>query len=43
VHAIKVVNDNAGRGVALIKEYSGFLTKNEQQLQFLLQVVEEHR
>ena len=43
VHALKVVNDHAERGVALIQEYNGLMTTNESQLQFLLQVVEEHR
>ena len=39
----RVVNDQAERGVALIEEFSGHLTKDEEQLQFLLQVVQEHR
>jgi hypothetical protein len=43
VNALAVVNDHAERGVALVQDYSGLLTKDEQQLQFLLQVVEEHR
>lgn len=43
VSALTVVNDNAERGVALVQDYSGLLTRDEQQLQFLLQVVEEHR
>ena len=38
----RVVNDQAEREVALIEEFSGHLTKDE-QLQFLLQVVQEHR
>ena len=42
VHAIKVVNDHAERGVALIKEYNGLMTKDESQLQILLQVIEQH-
>ncbi|KAG0713067.1 hypothetical protein GWK47_017051 [Chionoecetes opilio] len=40
---IKVVNDFAERGVALMQEYNALLTKNERQHQFLLQVIEEHR
>ena len=40
---LRVINDQAERGVALTQEYSGLLTNNETQLQFLLQVVEEHR
>jgi len=43
VLAMQVVNDHAERGVALIQEFSGLLTKSEPQLQFLLQVVQEHR
>lgn len=43
IKALKVVNDHAERGVALIQEYSGLLTKGEQQLQYLLQVTAEHR
>ena len=34
LQSLKVVNDQAERGVALIQEYSGPLTKNETQLQF---------
>jgi len=40
---VAVVNDHAERGVALIQQFSGSLTKNEEQLQFLLQVVSENR
>jgi len=43
VDSLTVVNDHAERGVALIQEYSGLLTKDEQQLQFVMQVVTEHR
>ena len=43
VNALTVVNDHAERGVALVQDYSGLLTQDEQQLQFILQVVEEHR
>ena len=43
VHELKVVNDHAERGVALIQEYCGLLTKEEDQLQDLLQVVQQHR
>ncbi|KAK2725446.1 hypothetical protein QYM36_000064 [Artemia franciscana] len=43
VRSLKVVNDHAERGVALIQEYSSFITQDESQLQFLLQVVNEHR
>ena len=40
---LKVVNDTAERGVALIQEYNRTLTKDEDDLQFLLQVVSDHR
>ena len=40
---MNVVNDHAERGVSLTEEYSNSITKNEDQLQFLLQVVQEHR
>ena len=40
---LKVVNDTAERGVALIQEYNKTLTKDERDLQFLLQVVADHR
>ena len=41
--SLKVVNDFAEWGVALIQSYSAILTKDEEQRQFLLQVIEEHR
>ena len=41
--AVKVVNDLAERGVALIQEFNSSITRNEEQKQFLLQVVEDHR
>lgn len=43
VKSLAVINDHAERGVALIQAYSGYLTKDEEQLRFLLQVVEDHR
>lgn len=43
VKGIKVVNDCAERGVALITQFNGKLTKNEEQKQYILQVVETHR
>lgn len=43
VKGIKVVNDCAERGVALITQFNDKLTKNEEQKQYLLQVVENHR
>ena len=41
--SLKVVNDVAERGVALIQNFNGPLTKHEEQKQYLLQVVEDHR
>jgi hypothetical protein len=43
VKGLKVVNDAAERGVALIQAFSGVLTCQEEQKQFLLQVIEKHR
>jgi hypothetical protein len=43
VKSVKVVNDLAERGVALIQEFNASITRNEEQKQYLLQVVEEHR
>src|SRR6218665_2521165 len=43
VREMKVVNDCAERGVALMQNYNSVLTKNEDQKQFLLKVVEEHQ
>lgn len=43
VRSIKVVNDIAERAVALIDKYNDSLTCDEEQKQFLLQVVAEHR
>ena len=40
--AMNVVNDHAERGVALIQEYSGVITKDESQ-QYLLQIVQKYR
>lgn len=43
VKSMNVVNDNAERAVALIQNFSSHLTKNEEQVQYLLQIVEKHR
>jgi len=43
VNNIRVTNDNAERGVALVQEFNRHITHNEEQLQFLLQVVSDHR
>lgn len=40
---LRVVNDCAERGVALIQKFCGHLTKDEEQLQYLLRVVQNHR
>ncbi|KAG0721650.1 hypothetical protein GWK47_046059 [Chionoecetes opilio] len=43
IEGLRVVNDIAERGVALIQSFNLRLTKDEEQRQFLLQVVEAHR
>jgi hypothetical protein len=43
INELKVVNDHAERGVALVQELSGMLTHNKEQFQFMLQVVCENR
>ena len=43
VNNIPVVNDHAERGIALIQQFNGRHTKKDEQLQFLLGVVAEHR
>lgn len=43
VHKLQVVNDIAERGVSLMQTFNSILTKNEDQKQYILQVVEEHR
>jgi len=43
LEALKVVNDTAERAVALIQEYNKTLTKDEDDLQFLLQVVADYQ
>ena len=43
VSALAVVNDRAERGVAVITDFNKTLVKGEEQLQYLLQVVSEHR
>ena len=40
---LKVVNDSAERAVALVSEYNQCLTRNEEQFQYLLQAIKEHR
>ncbi len=43
VKGLAVVNDRAERGVALIHDFNKQLTTKEDELQFLLQIVSEHR
>ena len=43
VPELKVVNHHAERSVVLIQEYCGLKTMDEQQLQFLLIIVQEHQ
>ena len=43
IRSINCMNDTAERGVALIEEYNRLHTQDEQQKQFLLQVVSDHR
>lgn len=40
---LRVVNDVAERGIALIEAYNHCQTKNEEQYQYLLRTVQEHR
>jgi hypothetical protein len=43
VQALRVVNDFAERGIALIQDYNSAITTDEEQKQYLLQTVENHR
>ena len=43
VQALSVVNNYDDRGVSLVEEYSGRITKDEEQLQFLFQLVADHK
>ena len=43
VQTLKVVNDTAERGVKLFEEFNQLITKDEEEKQFLLQVVESNR
>ncbi|KAK0041157.1 hypothetical protein Bpfe_029429 [Biomphalaria pfeifferi] len=42
-HSLKVVNDSAERGIALATNFNKSLTKKENEMQYLYQVVESHR
>lgn len=43
IDSIRVVNDAAERGVKLISDFNNILCNSEEQKQFLLKVVEQHR
>lgn len=43
VSQMQVVNDTAERGVQLMEQYNNILTRNEDEKQFLLQVVADYR
>ena len=43
VQQMKVVNDTAERGIALMQTYNESITRNEEQKQFLLRFVARHR
>lgn len=43
VMTLSTVNDHAERGIALMQQFNLALTKDEEQRQYLLQVVESHR
>ena len=43
VKSIKVVNDVAERNVQLFENYNGHLTKNEDQMQYIVHIAEAHR
>ena len=38
-----VTNDNSERAIALVSKFDAHITKDEDQKQFLLQVIEHHR
>jgi len=42
VQKLKVVNDAAEHGILLVQIFNGILTNQEDQKQYLLQVVEQH-
>lgn len=43
VYNLHIVNDVAERGVKLMEDYNKLISKNEEQKQYLLQVVSEYR
>ena len=43
IKSLKVVNDAAERSIALMSSFNSSLTKNEEEMQRLIQVVGDHR
>lgn len=43
IKSLKIVNDTAERGVKLMADFNEALTVNEEQKQYVLQCVQEHR
>lgn len=43
INSLKVVNDTAERAVKLMEDFNESLTINEEQKQYVLQCVQEHR
>ena len=43
VRNLSVVNDVAERGVKLMEEYNDLFTKNEEQKQFIIQILDDYR
>ena len=43
VKSVQLVNDVAERGVSLIQQFNASITRDEEQKQYLLQIVENHR
>ena len=43
ISRLKVVNDTAERAVKLMQDFNGLITAEEEQKQFLLRCVQEHR
>ena len=41
-NGFKIIDDLAERRTALIEEYNSWFTKDEEQKQYLLQVVQDH-
>jgi len=43
IRTLRIVDDTAERGVKLVEEYNSLLTNDEEEKQFILQVVEANR